>query len=246
MKRVMLTVAYDGTAYSGWQRQNNAPTIEGVLNEHLSDIEGCNIEVIGASRTDAGVHAMGNVAVFDSISEIPAHAYVYILNQRLPKDIVIRDSKEVPLDFHPRKCETIKTYEYNIYNDTFPMPTKRLDTYFCSKELDVEQMNIAAAYLIGEHDFKSFCCVRTQAESTIRTIYDIKVTKTDKTITIRVKGNGFLYNMVRIIAGTLIKVGSGQYKPEHVKEMLEKCDRTVAGPTAPPEGLTLVEIYYKM
>ncbi len=246
MKRVMLIVAYDGTAYSGWQRQNNAPTIEGVLNEHLSDIEGCNIEVIGASRTDAGVHAMGNVAVFDSISEIPAHAYVYILNQRLPKDIVIRDSKEVPLDFHPRKCETIKTYEYNIYNDTFPMPTKRLDTYFCSKELDVEQMNIAAAYLIGEHDFKSFCCVRTQAESTVRNIYDIKVTKTDKTITIRVKGNGFLYNMVRIIAGTLIKVGSGQYKPEHVKEMLEKCDRTVAGPTAPPEGLTLVEIYYKM
>ncbi len=240
----MLTVAYDGTNYSGWQKQNNATTIEGELCRCLALAEGKEVELIGASRTDAGVHAYGNVAVFDTDSTLPYTAYIHILNHHLPKDITIRAAKEVPLDFHPRKCNTIKTYEYCIYNDEFPLPTNRLYTHFVNLPLDVEKMNEAATYLIGEHDFKSFCCVKTQAQSTVRTIYDIKVQKSDKLITIRVTGNGFLYNMVRIIAGTLIKVGSGHYTTDYVKEMLEKCDRTVAGPTAPPQGLRLVNIEY--
>ena len=245
MKRVKLTIAYDGTNYCGWQIQPNGITIEEVLNKALSKMLGEEIVIIGASRTDSGVHAMGNVAVFDTDTTIPAEKIAVALNQRLPDDIVITKSEEVPPDFHPRYCDCSKTYEYHIINTRIPIPTKRLTNYFVSYVLDIEKMRQAASYLVGEHDFVSFCNVRTDVENTVRTITALDILTNGDEITIRITGNGFLYNMVRIIVGTLIRVGRGFYEPEKVKEILEVKDRKAAGVTAPAHGLMLVEIKYE-
>ncbi len=244
MKRIKLTVAYDGTNYCGWQIQPNGITIEEVLNKSLSRLTGEDIRIIGASRTDSGVHARGNVAVFDTETSIPAERIAYALNQKLPEDIVIVRSEEVALDWHPRYCDCTKTYEYHIYNADVPDPTRRLTTYFVSYRLDIEKMREAAGYLVGEHDFASFCNIRTNVESTVRTIYELQVIKNEEDVTIRIRGNGFLYNMVRIIVGTLLRVGRGFYTPEQVKDILEAKDRQAAGVTAPPQGLMLVGIEY--
>ena len=245
MKRVKLVVAYDGTNYHGWQVQDNGITIEEVLNRTISELVQEDIKVIGASRTDAGVHACGNVAVFDTESRIPGDKFSFALNQRLPEDIRIQESCEVDADFHPRYADTVKTYEYNILNRRFGLPTKRLYAAFCYYPMDIERMNQAAAYLVGEHDFKSFCSAGAQVQTTVRTIYAVNVTKADDMVHIRITGNGFLYNMVRIIAGTLMQVGTGLMEPEQVKEILEARDRSKAGPTAVAKGLTLVEIRYE-
>lgn len=241
MKRVKLVVAYDGTAYHGWQVQPNGRTIEGELNRALSELLHEEIQVIGASRTDSGVHALCNVAVFDTQARIPAEKICYAVNQRLPEDIRVRESCEVAPDFHPRHCSSRKTYEYRIYQDTFPEPVRRLYTYFTYVPLDLDRMREGAAYLVGEYDFKSFCSVAAVVETTVRTILSITIERQGKEIVISVCGTGFLYNMVRIIAGTLMEVGRGSYPPEHVKDILEVRDRQAAGPTAPACGLTLVK-----
>lgn len=241
MKRIKLVVAYDGTAYHGWQVQPGADTIEGELNKALSALLQEDVQVIGASRTDSGVHALCNVAVFDTDTRIPAQKLAYALNQRLPEDIRIQESREVAADFHPRHCESQKTYEYRILNREFPLPTKRLYAYFTYVPLDVGRMQEAAAYLIGEHDFKSFCATAAVVETTVRKINSMTVEKEGEEIVLRVCGNGFLYNMVRIIAGTLIEVGRGSMEPEKIREILEAKDRVAAGPTAPACGLTLVK-----
>ncbi len=246
MKRVKLIVAYDGTNYSGWQLQQNAVTIEQKLNEALSALFGQEIKVTGASRTDAGVHSLGNVCVFDVETRMPAEKISYALNQRLPEDIVVQDSCEVASDFHPRAGKSKKTYEYRILNRTFRMPTRRLDTYFFHYSLDIAKMQQAAAYLEGEHDFKSFCSVHAQVETTVRTIYSCTVSKEEDMVAIRVTGNGFLYNMVRIIAGTLLEVGKGAIEPEQIKDILLACDRNSAGATAPAHGLTMIGIEYEV
>ena len=245
MKRVKLIVAYDGTNYSGWQLQKNAVTIEQKLNESLSSLLKETIVVIGASRTDAGVHSLGNVCVFDTNTRMPAEKISYALNTRLPEDIVVQDSCEVALDFHPRAGKSQKTYEYRILNTKFRNPTLRLNTYFYHYDLDVQAMQKAADYLVGEHDFKSFCSTHAQVETTVRTIYGCTVEKEGDVIKIRVTGNGFLYNMVRIIAGTLIEVGAGKRVPEEILTMLEKTDRCSAGATAPAHGLTMIGIEYE-
>ena len=244
MRRVKLTVAYDGTDYCGWQVQNNGPTVEGELNRALSELTGKPVTVIGASRTDAGVHGRGNVAVFDTDSPIPPDRIAYALNGKLPEDIVVVKSEEVPGDWHPRHCDSIKTYEYRILNQEMPDPVRRRDTWHVSFDLDVDAMRRAAEYLTGEHDFKSFCSAQSEVENTVRTIYDLTVEKKENLIMITVRGSGFLYNMVRIIAGTLMGVGRGAYPPEAVKEMIEAKNRERAGMTAPPQGLTLVGIEY--
>ncbi len=241
LKRVRLTVAYDGTAYHGWQIQKNGITIESELNRCLSELLGEDIMVIGASRTDSGVHALGNVAVFDTHVRMPAEKISYALNQRLPEDIRIQRSEEVAPDWHPRHCESRKTYEYRIYRGEFPMPTRRLYTFFTYRPLDVKAMREAAAWLVGEYDFKSFCQAGAQAESTVRRIYELTVEEQGQELVIRVCGNGFLYNMVRIIAGTLMEVGEGKRKPRELRDILELRDRAAAGPTAPACGLTLVK-----
>ena len=244
MKRVMLTVAYDGTNYHGWQLQPNVMTIESALNEALSTLLKEDIKVIGASRTDTGVHALGNIAVFDTKTRIPAEKMAYALNQKLPEDIRIQSSKEVSINFHPRHQNSKKTYEYKILNCAFPVPVYRLYSYFTYVPLDIELMQRAAEYLKGEHDFKSFCSVNTVAETTVRTIYDISVEKSGDIISIKVTGSGFLYNMVRIIAGTLMEAGKGKLLPEKMPDILNACDRTKAGPTAPACGLTLLKYEY--
>lgn len=241
-KRVLLEVAYDGTAYHGWQLQPESITVEKVLNDTLSALLKEDIKVIGASRTDAGVHAYGNIAVFDTVARIPAEKISYALNQKLPEDIRIQKSEEVASDFHPRKCDSRKTYEYRILNTEFPIPTKRLYAHWTYVPLDAGKMQEAAKVLIGEHDFTSFCSIHSQAESPVRTIYDLAVRREgEHEIVIRVTGNGFLYNMVRIIAGTLMEAGRGRLCATDVKAILEAKDRSKAGPTAPACGLTLVK-----
>lgn len=245
MKRVRIVVAYDGTNYCGWQIQPNGITIEEVLNERLRKLTGEDIRIIGASRTDSGVHALGNVAVFDTESSIPPERMAYALNQRLPEDIVIVRSDEVASDWHPRyQDQVMKTYEYHICNSTVPNPIRRLYSTYVSFPMDIGRMKEGAEYLVGEHDFASFCNIKTNVEDTVRTITSLEVFKSGEEITIRVTGNGFLYNMVRIIAGTLIRVGRGFYTPERVKQILEERERTAAGVTAPPNGLVLVSIEY--
>ena len=243
--RVKMVVAYDGTNYCGWQIQPNGVTIEQKLNEALTDLLQEPIKVTGASRTDAGVHSLGNVCIFDTNTRMPAEKISSALNTRLPEDIVVQDSCQVPESFHPRFSKSRKTYEYRILNQKFRNPTSRLDTHFYYYDLDVEAMQRAAAYLVGEHDFKSFASTGGQAETSVRTIYSLDVEKRDSIITIRVKGNGFLYNMVRIIAGTLIKVGAGEIQPEEIPVILEAKDRSAAGPTAPAKGLTMIGLEYE-
>lgn len=240
-KRVRLVVAYDGTNYHGWQVQNNGITIEGELNRALSDLFQEKIEVIGASRTDSGVHALGNVAVFDTTGRMPAEKVSYALNQRLPEDIRIQASDAVPADWHPRYCSSRKTYEYRIYRGQFPMPTKRLYSLFSYHSYDVAKMQEAAAYLVGEHDFKSFCQTGAQVQSTVRILYQAEVEEQGDDLVIRVCGSGFLYNMVRIIAGTLMEVGQGKKRPEELPAIIAARDRGKAGPTAPAQGLTLIK-----
>lgn len=258
-RRILLRVAYDGTGYHGWQVQPNARTIEGELNRVLTQLTGEEIQVTGASRTDAGVHALGNVAVFDTASRIPAEKFSYALNQRLPEDIVVQSSVQVDDDFHPRHCDCQKTYEYDILNRTFPLPAYRNTAYFLYGDLDLDAMGRACRAFLGEHDFASFCAAGAQVQTTVRTIYSLEVLEQpltgagrgvqlqqspERLLTIRVRGNGFLYNMVRIIAGTLVEVGRGHIRPEEVEGIIAACDRAKAGPTAPARGLRLVEIKY--
>lgn len=187
---------------------------------------------------------MGNVAVFDTETRIPGEKISYALNQRLPEDIRIQLSEEVDPDFHPRYCDSEKTYQYRILNRKFPVPTERLYSYFYHYKLDVDKMREATSFLIGRHDFASFCGAKAQVKTTIRTITGMDVWRDGDVVTIQVTGTGFLYNMVRIISGTLIEIGNGQYSPEKIKDILDACDREAAGPTAPAKGLTLMGIQF--
>lgn len=247
MKRILLRVAYDGTDFCGWQRQPEKRTVEGVLNAALTHLLKEETEVIGASRTDSGVHAYGNIAVFDTESRIPPEKLAYAINQGLPRDVRVMESMEVAPDFHPRRMKTQKTYEYFITERDISIPTERLYSYQVHGHLNLGKMRKAAAYLVGTHDFTSFCSVGTPIEDKVRTIYNIDIQEKalppgGRELVIHVEGNGFLYNMVRIIAGTLVFVGFGRMAPEEVKTIMEARDRQKAGPTAPPQGLFLVKI----
>jgi len=244
MRRIALEVAYEGTNYNGWQIQPAHITVVAVLNRELSLLFNEDIKVIGASRTDAGVHAMGNVAVFDTNGKIPAEKIAFALNVSLPDDIRIQKSMEVDSNFHPRHCNTRKIYEYHIYNYIFENPVRRNFCTFVYKSLDISKMKEAAEYLEGEHDFKSFCNIHTNARDTVRTIYKIDIEKIQNEIIITVEGNGFLYNMVRIIAGTLIEVGTGLKTPEEIPYILEAKNRAAAGKTAQARGLVLKKIIF--
>jgi len=268
MMRVKITVSYDGTNYVGWQIQKNGLAVEQVINECLSKLLEEEITVIGASRTDSGVHANGNVAVFDTESQIPVEKISYAANQFLPDDIKIVKSEEVSPDFHPRYAACRKTYTYSILNARYNEPTLRLYTGYVYYPLDVEKMREAAEYLIGQHDFVAFSSAGGQQKTTVRTIFSVRISESPlnycpeyethteismrdgvedykpKIIKIIINGDGFLYNMVRIIAGTLIKVGTGFYPPEHVKEILDSCDRKLSAAKAEASGLTLTGIDY--
>ncbi|MBO4872552.1 MAG: tRNA pseudouridine(38-40) synthase TruA [Lachnospiraceae bacterium] len=242
MRRIMLTVAYDGSDYHGWQTEPTGITVEEVLNRALSALLKEEVRVSGASRTDAGVHARGNLCVFDTEAPIPPEKIAPALLGRLPDDIVVRASREVPAGFHPRRCDSVKTYEYTIYRDELPDPLVRRTSWFLYRPLDVEAMRRAAAFLIGEHDFQSFCAAGAQVQTTVRRITAVTVAEDGPFLRIRVSGTGFLYNMVRILTGTLVQVGLGQKRPEDIPLILVSKDRAQAGPTAPPQGLCLMKI----
>lgn len=244
MRRILLTVAYDGTDYHGWQLQDNGPTIEGELNRAISELTGSVTEVIGASRTDSGVHGLGNRAVFDTESSIPAERFGPAINTFLPDDIRVMSSTEVSASWHPRKVRTVKTYEYRIDRGRIPNPLTVRYAWNVWGDLNIENMRRAAAALVGEHDFTSFCAAASQVEDKVREIISIDVEESAAAgeLVIRVRGYGFLYNMVRIIAGTLVTVGQGKIAPEDVSGILEARDRTRACETAPAKGLTLVSI----
>ena len=223
-------MAYDGTNYCGWQVQPNGVSIQSTLQKAIENLLGEKTDVTGASRTDSGVHALGQVAVFDTDKNIPDWKYALAINQRLPKDIVVQKSEEVPLDFHPRYTDVEKTYEYRILNRRTQLPKERLYSYFVPKKLNVDKMREAGVYLVGEHDFKSFCSQKTKVLSTVRTIYSLELIEEGDIVTLRVSGNGFLYNMVRIIAGVLIKVGLEQKEPEEWDIAVHRYDvKTNAG-----------------
>lgn len=243
--RYLLRVAYDGTEYCGWQIQPGLRTVEGTLKSALNKLMGTEVPMIGASRTDAGVHAEGNVAVFDCDTTIPADKIKYALNNMLPEDVVVVESKQVEDDFHPRHCDCKKTYQYRILNTPLPDPNRRRNTYFYRGSLDIAAMREAAGYIVGTHDFICFMAAGSQVKDTVRTVYSLELERENDVVTMTVQGNGFLYNMVRIIAGTLIMVGRGQIKPQEVKNIIDKRDRREAGPTAPAKGLTLKVIEYE-
>lgn len=240
-----MVIAYDGSRYNGWQKQGNTKdTIQGKLEKVLEKLEGREVEVIGAGRTDAGVHALGQVANVKLESKINGETLLQYLNQYLPEDIAVLSVKEVPMRFHSRLNATEKTYLYRIYRSEIPNPFIRKYTVTITEKLDIEKMRMAAELLIGEHDFKSFCSLKKSKKSTIRTLYSITIEEIEEEIRISVRGNGFLYHMVRIIVGTLLEVGTGKKKPEEIEQILEKGERQAAGKTALAHGLFLKEVKY--
>ena len=244
MKRILLTISYDGTNYSGWQKQKNAVTVQGEFDKACSTLFKTDIESIGASRTDAGVHALGQRAVIDVDTSIPAEKIPLALNPLLPDDIVVTHAEEVDADFNPRFKALKKTYEYSIYNAPFRNPIYRNYSEYVRCELDLDSMRTACEAFVGEHDFRAFCASGNSSKTTVRTIYSLDIEKDGDFIKIRVTGNGFLYNMVRIIAGTLIYVGEGRIAPDNLPEIIASGDRRKAGKTAGPSGLVLVKIMY--
>ncbi|MBQ6134597.1 MAG: tRNA pseudouridine(38-40) synthase TruA [Lachnospiraceae bacterium] len=245
--RVLLTVSYDGTNYCGSQIQDNGITIEEELNSALLLIYGVSVRTDGASRTDSGVHAKGNLFVYDIEDEkaFPPEKVSYAMNTRLPSDIRVIASREVDSGFHPRYQKSEKTYIYRILNTEFDDPLRTRFTHHYHRALDEKLMNEGASYLLGEHDFSSFASEKACVSSFVRTIFSCEVKRVSDEIEILVRGNGFLYNMVRIIAGTLIEVGAKKYAPSYVGEILAGKNRNLAGSTAPAKGLTLEKIELK-
>ncbi len=244
--KVLLTVAYDGSGYYGWQRQKDFVSVQQRLEEALSALLKKDITVRGASRTDTGVHSLGQRAVFtDDSLTIPVEKIPYAVNGFLPDDIVITDAVRVNEDFHPQYSVTDKTYEYKILNADFRNPMLNRYTEFVRPRLDVAAMQAACPYFLGEHDFKAFCASGGSSKTTVRSIYALDVTKNDDIITVRINGSGFLYNMVRIVAGTLVYVGLGKLAPDDMESVILSLDRTRAGKTLSPNGLTLMEVNYE-
>ena len=244
MNNIKITLEYDGTNYYGWQRQKGMKTIQGEIEEAIFIVTKERCEVTGSSGTDAGVHAKGFVANFKTNSKVPPNKFREALNVKLPNDIVILKSEKVEDEFHARYCAKGKTYEYYILNDEVPSALMRNQVYHYKYDLDIEKMKIAAKQFIGTHDFSAFKTQGSSVKGTIRTIFDVKVEKIEKIIKISVSGDGFLYNMVRIIVGTLINVGRGKTDSSLITEIINKKDRKLAGDCVPPNGLLLKEVYY--
>ena len=242
---ILLTLSYDGTNYFGWQRQKNHISVQQKLEEALSYLMKKDIEVRGASRTDTGVHALGQAALLKTETSIPIEKIPYAVNSFLPDDIVVTNARLVGDDFHPQYSVLKKTYQYKILNSEFKNPKLRNYSEFIRSPIDINKMRDACQYFIGTHDFSAFCASGSTAKTTVRTIFDLSILKNNDIIDIEVTGNGFLYNMVRIIAGTLIYVGTDKFKPSFISEIIKSKDRTLAGKTAGPYGLTLIKIYYK-
>jgi len=244
MRNVKLVLEYDGAAYHGWQAQRDPQTLQHVLEQAIARVTHERVRVHGSGRTDAGVHALGQVASFHTTSRIPAERLVHAINAHLPDDAAVKSARDVPESFHARYSAKGKHYRYTILNATTRSPLAQATAWWVRAPLDVEAMQRAAQHLVGTHDFRAFCTQARQKGETTRTVHRLGVRKRGRRITVDVEANGFLYNMVRAIVGTLVSVGRGQRKPAEVGLILKALRRSDAGPTAPPHGLCLVRVVY--
>jgi tRNA pseudouridine38-40 synthase len=244
MKNIKIVIEYDGTRYCGWQRQKNGVSIQETIEKAIEKVTGEKTEIIGSSRTDAGVHAKGQVANFLTSSTVPPEKICYAINSFLPDDIVILSSQEVPLDFHSRYSSKGKKYSYTILNRKIPSALLKNYSAHIPYELNIEDMIRASKYFLGEHDFSAFKSTGSSVKGNVRTIKRLELIKDEDIIKMFIEANGFLYNMVRIIAGTLIEVGKGRIKPDDIPFIIDSRDRKKAGPTAPAQGLCLEKVYY--
>ena len=243
MRNIKITIQYNGKNYCGWQKQNNSPGIQGTIEKAIFDITREEVKITGSGRTDAGVHALGQVANFKINSQIPVDRIPNALNAKLPKDISIVKAEEVDEDFHSRYSAKKKTYRYQIYNSLYRSPIYADISYPVKYDLDIDKMKKEAKSLIGTYDFKGFMSSGSSVIDTVRTIYNIEVSKSEDLIIIEIEGNGFLYNMVRIIAGTLVDIGRGRIT-EKMSTIIESKSRSMAGHTAPAHGLFLKKVDY--
>ena len=245
MKRILLCVEYDGTVYAGWQRQINGLAVQQVLEEALSQACGENVTVTGSSRTDAGVHALAQHVHFDTASSIPPEKFPFVLNNLLPPDIRVLTGREVPPDFHARFLSCGKTYTYRIWNARHASALYRNLCWHVPVPLDTAQIRSALPALIGTHDFSAFCAAGSSVLSNVRTVKDAGVFRRDELVVFHVEADGFLYNMVRIMAGTLLYIAEGKIPVGQIPAIIDSGDRTLAGKTMPPEGLYLNRVTYK-
>lgn len=245
MRNIRLTIEYDGKEFNGWQKQPNKLNIQGNLEKVISDLTKEEIEIISSGRTDAGVHALGQVANFKTNSNIPIEKFAIAINSRIKQSIRIKKAEEVDERFHSRYNCKRKTYRYIINTSETGSAIYRNLEYNIKMQLDVKKMQEAVKFFIGEHDFSAFKSSGTSSKSSVRTIYNAKVEQDGERIIIELTGNGFLYNMVRIISGTLVEVGLNKIKPEDITKIIESKNRQNAGKTLPPCGLYLVSVEYE-
>lgn len=244
MRNIKLIIEYEGTAYSGWQSQDNVIGIQKVIESAIEKTTGEKAKLIASGRTDAGVHAKGQVANFFTNSTIPGEKFIYPLNINLPLDVRVIKSEEVDLNFHSRFSATKKRYRYVIYNGKAPSPLYRNFSYHVNRNLNIEEMQKCIKYIVGEKDFRSFMGPKSVVHTTVRELYSMEIIKNGNFIEIVFEGKSFLRNMIRIIVGTLIHVGTGRIKSIDVEKIIEGRKRSLAGPTAPPQGLFLEKVYY--
>ena len=244
MRNIKLVIEYDGRDFNGWQKQPDKLNIQGTIENAIKAITGEEVELNASGRTDAGVHAIAQVANFKTNSNLPIEKFPIAINSKLKKSIIIKSAEEVDERFHSRLTCKRKTYRYIINNSAVGTAIYRNLEYHVSAKLDLEKMQEAAQYFVGEHDFKAFKASGTSSKSSVRTIYAAKVYKTDEKIYIELTGNGFLYNMVRIITGTLVEVGFGKILPEQISKIIEEGKRENAGKTLPAHGLYLLNVEY--
>lgn len=244
MYNIKLTIEYDGTNYVGWQRQENGVSIQEEIEKAIAKLSGEDVTLIGSGRTDSGVHAIGQVANFKTNSTIPPSRFKFALNNNLPADIIVLKSERVPMDFHSRYDSIGKRYKYLVYNDKTPTALYRNLAYHVSYTLNYDEMMRAIELFKGTHDFTSFMVARNDVETAIRTITDASLCRKGNWISFYIEGDGFLYNMVRIIVGTLIDIGRGKFKAADIPSMINSRHREASGHTAPPQGLYLEKVYY--
>jgi len=244
MRNIKLVIEYHGKSFNGWQKQPNKLNIQGEIEQAISSITGEEIEIIGSGRTDAGVHALGQVANFKTNSNIPIEKFPLAINSKLKKSIIIKSAEEVEERFHSRYSVHSKKYRYVINNAPTGTAVYRELEYQFPIKLDVEKMQKAAKYFEGEHDFAAFKASGTSSKNSVRKIFKAEVFEKDERVCIELTGSGFLYNMVRIISGTLLDVGIGKIQPEEIPQIIKDKDRKQAGKTLPAVGLYLVEVNY--
>lgn len=245
MRNIRITIQYEGTRYQGWQRQETSEnTIQGKMERLISRMCGEAIELQGSGRTDAGVHALGQVANFHTESEMSVEEMLSYMNQYLPEDIAVTEIKEAAPRFHSRLNASGKCYRYQVINSAIPDVFRRRYALEVPQPLDEEAMRRAAALLCGEHDFKAFTSAKKGKKSTVRRIDSIEIERQEEILTFTFRGDGFLYHMVRILMGTLLEVGRGERTPESMAALLESGERQQAGALVPAKGLTLVEVLY--